>query len=107
MHECNGIPVKQRAQKNTACIRQPAEYIKSDGKDINYDAALSYDNFVLNLKSPITKDDNDIRADVESIKGILDKSEITAIVATEQYVAELCSTAVSEMGKAFPENYLF
>ncbi|MDE6386148.1 MAG: substrate-binding domain-containing protein, partial [Eubacterium sp.] len=72
---------------------------------INCDAALSYDNFVLNLKSPITKDKNDIRADVESIKGILDKSEITAIVATEQYVAELCSTAVSEMGKAFPENY--
>ncbi len=89
--------------QNTSSLTERIEGFKQ--AHINYDAALSYDNFVLNLKSPITKDDNDIRADVESIKGILDKSEITAIVATEQYVAELCSTAVSEMGKAFPENY--
>ncbi len=89
--------------QNTSSLTERIEGFKQ--AHINYDAALSYDNFVLNLKSPITKDDNDIRADVESIKGILDKSEITAIVATEQYVSELCSTAVSEMGKAFPENY--
>lgn len=88
---------------NTSSLTERVEGFKQ--AHINCDAVLSYDNFVLNLKSPITKAERDIRTDIDNIKTALKKSEITAIVATEQYVAELCSVAVCEMGKAFPKDY--
>lgn len=71
---------------------------------INSEISLSTENFVVNLKSPVTKNENDIKADIALLKSHITKNKITAIVAAERFAAELCDKAAAELGRSFPEN---
>jgi len=65
---------------------------------------LSPDNFIDNLKSPITHEQSDIEKDIDLIKDTLSKTGATGIIATERFVAELCSIAAQRLGKSFPDD---
>lgn len=71
---------------------------------INSEISLSTENFVVNLKSPVTKNENDIKADIALLKSHIMKNKITAIVAAERFAAGLCAKAAAELGLSFPEN---
>lgn len=71
---------------------------------INSEISLSTENFVVNLKSPVTKSASDIRNDIDLLKSHITKNKITAIVAAERFAAELCGKAAAELGLSFPES---
>lgn len=71
---------------------------------INSGLMLSMSNFILKLKSPITKNQTDIEKDIETLKNHIKHNKITAIMAAERFVAELCARAVKELRLSFPNN---
>ncbi len=71
---------------------------------INYGISLSPNSFITDLKSPITKSRADIAADIAKLKKHLQENTVTAIVAAERFVAELCAEAVRANGRSFPHN---
>lgn len=88
--------------ESTSTLTDRAEGFKQ--AHINYGISLSSKNFITDLKSPITKNIEDIKADILKIKNHIMNNNITAIIATERFVAELCANAVKENGKTFPND---
>lgn len=72
---------------------------------INRDIALSSENFVIHLASPITHAQADIEADLEQILDCLRRTSVTAILAAERWVADLCCAAVEKCGASVPADY--
>lgn len=88
--------------QSTSTLTERAEGFKQ--AHINYGISLSESNFIVDLKSPISKNDADIKADILKIKNHISENNITAIIAAERFAAELCAKAVKESGKAFPND---
>lgn len=88
--------------QSTSTLTERAEGFKQ--AHINYGISLSASNFIIDLKSPISKKDTDIKADICQIKNHIDENNITAIIAAERFVAELCAKAVKENKKSFPND---
>lgn len=88
--------------KSTSTLTERAEGFQQ--AHINYGMSLSADNFITDLKSPISHSEADIAEDISEIKNHVQKNDITAILATERFVAELCAKALKEIGKNFPTD---
>ncbi len=88
--------------KSTSTLTERAEGFQQ--AHINYGISLSADNFIIDLKSPISRKKTDIAEDMTKIKNHIQKNGITAIIAAERFVAELCAKAMQEIGKHFPED---
>lgn len=88
--------------QSTSTLTERAEGFKQ--AHINHGITLSPDNFVINLKSPITKNKNDIENDIKILKKHIKEHHITAIVAAERFAAELCASAIEELGMSFPDD---
>lgn len=88
--------------KSTSTLTERAEGFKQ--AHINYGISLSESNFIIDLKSPISKNDTDIKADICKIKNHIRTNNITAIIAAERFAAELCAKAVKESKKSFPND---
>lgn len=88
--------------KSTSTLTERAEGFKQ--AHINYGISLSVSNFINDLKSPISKKTADIETDVLKIKNHISENNITAIIAAERFVADLCAKAVQENGKEFPND---
>lgn len=88
--------------KSTSTLTERAEGFQQ--AYINYGISLSADNFIIDLKSPISRKETDIAEDITKIKNHIQKNGITAIIAAERFVAELCAKAMQEIGKHFPED---
>lgn len=72
---------------------------------INCGTSLSSGNFAVDLKSPITGEQNDITNDISNISRLLEQESISAVIATERFAAELCAQAIDEIGKRIPDDY--
>lgn len=88
--------------KSTSTLTERAEGFQQ--AHIHYGMSLSANNFMIDLKSPISRNSADIAADIEKIKNHMQKNNITAIIAAERFVAELCAKALKESGKEFPHD---
>lgn len=88
--------------KSTSTLTERAEGFKQ--AHINLGKSLSADNFIADLISPISKNDNDIVKEIEKIKKHICDNTITAIIAAERFAAELCAVAVKESQKSFPND---
>lgn len=88
--------------KSTSTLTERAEGFKQ--AHINLGISLSAQNFIIDLKSPITHNKSDIADDISKIKNQISKTGVTAIIATERFVAELCAAAVKESKKVFPND---
>lgn len=88
--------------KSTSTLTERAEGFQQ--AHINYGMSLSANNFIIDLKSPISREEADIAEDISKIKNHIQKNDITAIIATERFVAELCAKAMREIGKSFPND---
>ncbi|MCM1115052.1 MAG: GntR family transcriptional regulator [Clostridium sp.] len=88
--------------KSTSTLTERAEGFKQ--AHINLGISLSADNFITDLKSPITKSNTDIVRDIDIIKRHINNNNITAIIAAERFAAELCAIAVKESRKSFPKD---
>ncbi len=89
--------------RSTSTLTERAEGFKQ--AHINSGVSLSAGNFIIDLKSPISKSNNDISNDIEKIKQHISTNNITAIIAAERFAAELCAIAVKKSGKAFPNDF--
>lgn len=88
--------------ESTSTLTDRAEGFKQ--AHINYGISLSASNFIIDLKSPISKSIEDIKTDILKIKKHITENNITAIIAAERFAAELCAKAVKENGKSFPKD---
>lgn len=88
--------------KSTSTLTERAEGFQQ--AHINYGISLSASNFIIDLKSPISHNETDVAEDVAKIKNHIQKNGITAVIATERFVAELCAKALRELGKRFPDD---
>jgi len=88
--------------KSTSTLTERAEGFQQ--AHIHYGISLSADNFIIDLKSPISRKETDVAEDITKIKNHIQKNGITAIIAAERFVAELCAKAMQEIGKQFPKD---
>ncbi len=88
--------------KSTSTLTERAEGFKQ--AHINLGISLSGDNFIADLVSPITKNDDDIIREIAKIKKHINDNNITAIIAAERFAAELCAVAVKKSKKTFPDD---
>ncbi len=65
---------------------------------------LSPHNLLTDLISPLSKKEEDIERDIIKIQEALCSSDITGIIASERFVAELCSIAAKRLNKHFPDD---
>lgn len=73
---------------------------------INRGLSLEQNNLLLDLNSPITHDKKHKDEDIEIIiKHLLDNPKITAIIASERYVAALVRQAIAAINKKCPDDY--
>jgi len=62
--------------------------------------------FLLNMQSPVSPQESAVEADLISIHGALQENPgITAVFATERFLASLAQRAVSAMDKKIPADY--
>lgn len=59
-------------------------------------------NFITDLQSPITHKQDDIEKDICRLQTLFENEQMTAVVATERFVAELCDHAAHRLGCCFP-----
>lgn len=88
--------------KSTSTLTERAEGFQQ--AHINYGISLSANNFITDLKSPISRSRTDITADISKIQKHIQENGITAIIAAEHYAAELCAKSVALCGKVFPHD---
>lgn len=88
--------------KSTSTLTERADGFQQ--AHINHGISLSADNFIIDLKSPISRKETDVAEDILKIKKHIQKNKITAIIATERFVAELCSKAMQEIGRKIPDD---
>lgn len=88
--------------KSTSTLTERAEGFQQ--AHIRCGISLSADNFMIDLKSPVSRNGADIAADITSLKNHMESHKITAILAAEHFVAELCAEALKESGKSFPKD---
>lgn len=88
--------------KSTSTLTERAEGFKQ--AHINYGISLSANNFMIDLKSPISRNSTDITADISKLQKHMQENHITAIIAAERFVAELCAKALKVCGKEFPRD---
>ncbi|MBQ9229450.1 MAG: GntR family transcriptional regulator [Eubacterium sp.] len=71
---------------------------------IKVGAALRQEQIITQLTSPITKKPEDIARDIQTVMQALDNRDITGIIATERFVAELCAIAAEKLHRQIPED---
>ncbi len=89
--------------KSTSTLTERAEGFQQ--AHINHGMPLSESNFIIDLKSPISRDEADIAEDISKIKNHVQKNDITAVIAAEYFAARLCEKAMKDIGKVFPTDY--
>lgn len=97
------ILLASASPQNTSTLTERFEGFRQ--AHINYGVALSEDNFVLNLKSPVTKAEDDKEQDIYNIMDYLSNKEITSIIAAESYVGELCAEAAAQINMPFSAGF--
>lgn len=88
--------------KSTSTLTERAEGFQQ--AHIRYGTSLSADNFMIDLKSPISRSDADIAADIAGIQKHMETHQVTAILAAEHFAAELCADALKKSEKSFPQD---
>ena len=88
--------------ESTSTLTERAEGFKQ--AHINSGVSLSADNFITDLISPISKNNDDISKEIAKIKKHINDNNITAIIAAERFAAELCAVAVKDSKKSFPDD---
>ena len=72
---------------------------------IDNGSLLSADNFITDLISPVLYTEENREQDIEKIAEILLDKNITAVIAAESGVGELCAEAAERAGKRFSDDF--
>lgn len=88
---------------STSTLTDRAEGFKQ--AHINCGVSMSASCLAANLTSPVTRLPADIQNDIHFIAERLKSTDITAILATEHFAAELCAQAIAKNGCTIPKDY--
>lgn len=88
--------------ENASTLTERADGFKQ--AHIQNGVALSPDNFITDLKNTTENAETDIEDNITQLEKILADKDVTAIVASEHFVAELCSIAAKRINKSFPKD---